>query len=259
MKHGKAYFLIPTLLTALFLGLPFLSFLMRGGFWSVRPADMPFFLSAMWVSLRSCLMALAITLLIGTPTAYCMANYHFPGKAFFEELFALPLVLPPAVAGLILLLTFGRNGFLGKALGSLGISFSFSSTAVVITLVFVSLPVYIKGAVEGFRKVEPEVYDAAMSLGCGPIGTFWRVALPVSRGALVSAGVMAWSRALGEFGATMLFAGNIEGVTQTMPLAIYAAMERDMDLAMLLSFILILFSFLVLITVHLLERKGAKR
>ena len=170
-------------------------------------------------------------------------------------LFNIPMVLPPAVMGLVLLLTFGKNGFIGKYLYAMGIQVTFSKIAVIIALTFVSLPVFVSGAAESFKKVPQELVRTAMILGDSPVRAFFKISFPLSKSGVYTALIMSWARGLAEFGATMMFAGNIKGITQTLPLAIYAAMESNLETAMVMSFIMVLISIIILFGVHFIETK----
>ena len=204
---------------------------------------------ALQLSLLTTLATLAITLIFGTPVAYLLARYHFRGKALVDTLVDLPMVLPPAVAGVALLMAFGRRGILGPTLsGWFGLEIPFTTLAVVMAQTFVAAPFYIRAARAGFESVDPDVEHVAATLGISRFQTFTSVTVPLSLPALMGGAVMAWARALGEFGATIMFAGNFIGRTQTMPLAIYQTMESgNLNAALALSGILIVVSFSVLL------------
>lgn len=204
---------------------------------------------AVGLSLLTTLCTTALAVLLGTPVAYLLARRRFPLRRLLDTLLELPTVLPPSVAGVALLMAFGRRGLLGSHLEALGISIAFTQIAVVLAQLFIASPFYVKTAMVGFASVEPELEEAAALDGASGWELFRRITLPLSRGALLSGAVMAWARALGEFGATIIFAGNFPGRTQTMPLAIYLGFELDMSLALTLSVILVGCSFLVLMLV----------
>lgn len=206
---------------------------------------------AIALSLRTSLWSTVATILLGTPVAYLMARRQFPGKVLLDNLIDLPIVLPPAVSGLALLLVFGRQGWVGGVLADVGLRVTFTEVAVIIAQTFVAASLFVRAASIGFAAVEPELEDAAAIDGAGPFQIFWRMTLPLSRMAFLTGVALAWSRALGEFGATIIFAGNFPGRTQTMPLAIYLGFELDLALAVTLSVILVGFSFLVLLLVKL--------
>jgi molybdate transport system permease protein len=211
---------------------------------------------ALLLSLGTTAVSLAVVLGLGTPLAWWLAPRHGRMARAIETLVALPVVIPPAVAGIALLLTFGRRGLLGPALGSLGWSISFSSAAVVLAQIFVSAPFYLQAAVTAFRGLDPSVLLVARSLGASPARAFFRVAVPLARPALAAGAGMAWARALGEFGATLMFAGNMPGRTQTLPLAIYAALESDMRAAQALSLLLVAVAFGLLLFLRARTRSG---
>ncbi len=184
---------------------------------------------------------------LGLPVAYLLAGPRFRGKAALETLVQLPMVLPPTVAGFVLLLAFGRQGALGPLLAKLGLTLPFTTAAVVVAQAFMSAPFFISTAAAGLREVERRYLDAAATLRATPGRIFWRVMVPLSLPALGAGAAMSWARALGEFGATITFAGNLRGVTQTMPLAVYLALQSDLNAALVLSAILVLMSLGVLV------------
>jgi molybdate transport system permease protein len=206
---------------------------------------------AIQLSMGTTLVALALTLAAGTPLAFFLARRSFPGRVVLEALLDLPLVLPPAVAGIALLVTFGRRGLLGTSLDAAGIDIAFTQIAVVMAQVFVAAPFYVRSARVAFGAVDRELEQAAAIDGAGPLAVFRHVTLPLSASALFGGAVMTWARALGEFGATILFAGNFPGRTQTMPLAIYLGFEQgDLSAALALAIVLLAVSFAVLLVVR---------
>ena len=209
-------------------------------------------LQAISISLRTTLTSLGIIVLLGTPLAYLMGRDQFRYKKALDTLIDLPLVLPPSVAGLALLMTLGRRGPFGSWLESMGIELAFSMAAVVIAQVFIAAPFYIRAASLGFASIDSEIVQSAQLDGASRWQLFKFVIVPLSRFALLSGMMMSWARALGEFGATMLFAGNFPGRTQTMPTAIYLGFERDLESALTLSVILIVISFLSLLVIKVL-------
>jgi len=229
----------------------------------VRPEDLAANLAnpevgkAIWLSLTTTAASTTLGLLLGTPLAYLLARRRFRGHGLLDTLVDLPMVLPPSVAGIALLLAFGRRGVIGAWLDDAGISIAFTSVAVVLAQTFVAAPFYIKTAVAGFDGVERELEQAAMVDGGGPWQVFTRITLPLCWPVLLGGLVMSWARALGEFGATIIFAGNFPGRTQTMPLAIYLGFELDLSLALTLSVILLVVSYLVLFIVKGLLRQRA--
>jgi molybdate transport system permease protein len=206
---------------------------------------------ALLVSLKTSAIAHAAVLLFGTPAAWVLARKRFRGRGLVLALVELPLVLPPAVAGIALLATFGRAGLLGDELKVLGLSIPFTQTAVVLAVAFVESPFYLRGAIAAFEAVDSSLLDAARTLGAQPARVFARVALPLAAGGLGAASSLALARGLGEFGATIIFAGSLQGVTQTLPLAIYAQFEQDFDTALAISALFILVGALLLVSLKL--------
>jgi molybdate transport system permease protein len=206
-------------------------------------------LQAVSLSLRTTLMSVALTILFGTPVAMMLSRRRLRFRRAIDTLIDLPTVLPPSVAGIALLIAFGRRGLLGGALDDLGIQVAFTQTAVVLAQTFVAAPFYIKSAAIAFAGIDLEIKQAAAIDGANGWQVFRHVIVPLSWSALIGGSVMTWARALGEFGATIIFAGNFPGRTQTMPLAIYIGFEIDLDVALTLSVILIGFSFLALTSV----------
>jgi molybdate transport system permease protein len=204
-------------------------------------------LQAITLSLWTSFATLVLTILFGTPLAYLLGRGHFPGKSILEVLIDWPIVLPPAVAGIALLLTLGRRGVIGSILARAGIEIPFTPIAVIIAQTFVACPYYIKAASVGFSNVPRQFLDAAALDGASSMGRFLRVTVPLSLRSLMVGAALTWSRALGEFGATIIFAGNFPGKTQTMPLAVYIGFEIDIKQAVALSAILMLISFTLLL------------
>jgi molybdate transport system permease protein len=240
----------------LFLALPVVAMFLR-----IPPAQLWANLSeaqvvqAISLSLLTTCITLAVTIIFGTPVAYLLARYDFPFRRAVDTLLDLPTVLPPSVAGVALLMAFGRRGLIGEWLEVWGIHIAFTQVAVVLAQTFIAAPFYVKAAMLGFASVDQDLEQAAALDGAGGGQVFRFVTLPLARSALLSGAVMTWARALGEFGATIIFAGNYPGRTQTMPLAIYIGFELDLDVALTLSAILVGCSFLVLMVVKgLLQR-----
>jgi molybdate transport system permease protein len=236
-----------------FLLLPLLALFLR-----IAPSDLLSQLTskvavdALLVSLKTSAIAHAVVLVVGTPAAYLLATRRFRGRSLMLTLVELPLVLPPAVAGIALFAAFGRAGLLGDTLDAAGISIPFTQAAVVFAVIFVSSPFYVRLAVSAFEAVDPRLIEASRTLGAGPRRTFFRVALPLAGGGLSAASALAFARGLGEFGATIMFAGSLQGVTQTLPLAIYAQLDLNFDVALALGAFLVVVSVAVLLTVKLL-------
>jgi molybdate transport system permease protein len=221
------------------------------------PADLSDALShplvgpALWLSIRTSILSLGIIILIGTPLAWWLARSSGRSAATVDVLLDLPIVLPPAVIGIALLETFGRQGLFGDTLTAFGIQIPFTTAAVVLAQVTVSAPFYIKASTLAFRRLESDLLLVARTLGLTPWRTFLRVALPMALPGLVTGAALSWARALGEFGATLLFAGSLPGTTQTMPLAIYTALESDVDVARALALILASLSVVLLFGLRL--------
>jgi molybdate transport system permease protein len=241
------------LLLLLFLAIPVGALVIRalgtGSAWDAETYDT--LRHALGLSLGTTAMTMVIVVALGTPLAFLLARRRFPGAAVIEALVDLPIVLPPAVAGIALLVAFGRNGLVGRWLAESGVTVGFTTIAVVMAQVFVSAPFYVIAARGGFARVDTDVEAAAADLGAAPGQVFRTVTLPLILPSLIAGAVLAWARALGEFGATIMFAGNFPGVTQTMPLAIYGRFGAgDMSTALLLSVVLLLASLIVLLGVR---------
>lgn len=208
---------------------------------------------ALRLSLTTTAISLCVVILLGTPLAYLLGRTTFRGQSIVETIIDLPMVLPPAVAGLALLMAFGRRGLVGEQLDrQFGITIGFTTTAVILAQIFVSAPFYIRSARAGFARYDRGIEEAAAVLGASPLQVLWHVTLPLIRPALGAGVVLAWARALGEFGATIMFAGSIAGRTETMPLAVYGRYEAgDLNTALLLSVILVACAMLVLLSVRL--------
>ncbi len=211
--------------------------------------------SALRLSFVTSLTSVGVTIVLGTPLAYMLARWRFRFKAWIELLIDLPVVLPPSVAGLALLIAFGRRGTFGPALGLVGLSLPFTTAAVIIAQTFVSAPLYVRAARLGFSEIDLQLEEAAHVEGANQWQLFREVMLPIASRALVGGAILTWTRALGEFGATILFAGNLQGVTQTMPMAIYLGFERSLGVAIALSVMLVAASTVLLLAVKGLERK----
>ncbi len=253
---GRLVFLSVTLVLLLFLMLPLLAVALR-----VLPFRATGWLSAstfdaLRLSLFTATLSAALAIVIGTPIAYFLAREEFTGKTIVDALIDLPMVLPPAVAGLALLMAFGRRGLLGPVLSAAGIDLPFTTAAVVMAQTFVAAPFYVRAAKTGFASVDRGLEQMSALLGVSNLRTFFRITLPLAAPSLFGGALMTWARALGEFGATIMFAGNFQGTTQTMPLAIYIGFESNLDSALALSFILIVVSFGILAAVRWVSPRG---
>jgi molybdate transport system permease protein len=211
----------------------------------------PVVTDALVVSFKTTAIAQVLILLLGTPLAYLVATRRFPGRTLVVTFIELPLVLPPAVAGLGLLATFGRFGLLGSTSHTLGIHISFTQTAVTLAVAFVASPLYIRTAIAAFEAVDADLVAASRTLGAGPTRTFFRVVLPLAGNGLAAGEALAFARGLGEFGATIMFAGSLQGVTQTLPLAIYSAFSLSFDTALAMGALLVVVSAVLLVTLKL--------
>jgi molybdate transport system permease protein len=215
--------------------------------------DDPVARDALRLSLETTAISLAITVLLGTPAAYLLATRSFRGRAAVVTLIELPLVLPPAAAGIGLLAALGPNGLIGPQLNAAGLELPLTTAGVVVALTFVSSPFFLRQAQAAFAALDPRLVEASRTLGASEAATFVRVAIPVSASALVTGAALAWGRALGEFGATLMFAGSFRGITQTVPLAIYERFAADFPAALALSAVLVAISGALLLTLKLLS------
>jgi molybdate transport system permease protein len=243
----KAVFAVASAVALAFLALPVAAIFLR-----VPPGDLlrelgdPVARDAVLVSVKTSVVAQLLVVLLGTPTAYTLSGRRFRGHAVLVTLVELPLVLPPAVAGIGLLAAFGRMGLLST-------SVAFTQAAVVLAVAFVSAPFYVRTAIAAFEAVDPTFAAAARTLGAGPWRVFARIALPLAGGGLGAGLALSFARGLGEFGATIMFAGSLQRVTQTLPLAIYAEFTHDFDVALAVGALLVVFSFTLLLAVKWLR------
>jgi molybdate transport system permease protein len=231
-----------------FLVLPLAGLLVRAP-WSTLPARLaePRVLEALRLSLWTATLATAVCLVLGVPLAWMLARAEFPGRRLVRALITVPLVLPPVVGGVALLLVLGRNGLVGRYLDAwFGLTFPFTTTGVVLAQIFVALPFLVISVEGALRASDPRYEEAAATLGASRWTAFRRVTLPLVAPGVLAGAVLCWSRALGEFGATITFAGNFPGRTQTMPLAVYLALETDPEAALVLSLVLLAVSLTVL-------------
>ena len=243
-------------LFVLFIGIPVIALLIRAAqqsnFLDAVTGDTA--LTALRLSLFTSVISMAVVVLLGTPFAYLLARSDRLWVRVVDSLVELPLVLPPVVAGVAMLMAFGRNGLIGSGLESIGLHISFTTTAVVFAQIFVASPFFVRSAKLGFQSVAKDYEDVAQTLGVSPLRTFFRITLPLAAPAMFTGLGVAWARALSEFGATMMFAGNLTGETQTMPLAIMSAMETSLDGALALSVMLLAGSVLLLALLGFLTR-----
>lgn len=211
----------------------------------------PVVTDALVVSLKTSAIAQALVLLLGTPVAYLLATRRFRGRSLAIVFVELPLVLPPAVAGIGLIATFGRFGLLGGTLDALGIRLGLTQAAVVIAVAYVSSPLYVRQAIAAFEAVDSNLVAASRTLGAGRVRTFFRVVLPLARRGLAAGEALSFARGLGEFGATIMFAGSLRGVTQTLPLAIYQEFASNFTTALAMSALLVVVSGALLVALRL--------
>ncbi len=246
------------LVAATALALAFLALPVAAIFLRVSPGHLfaqlgnPVSRDALLVSVKTSAIAHALVLVVGTPAAYLLAMRRFPGRSLVVSLIELPLVLPPAVAGIALFAAFGRAGLLGGSFHALGISIPFTQAAVVMAVAFVEAPFFLRGGIAAFEAVDRTLLDAARTLGAGPGRVFGRIALPLALGGLAAGSALALARGLGEFGATIIFAGSLQGVTQTLPLAIYAQLDANFDTALAVGALFVLLGAALLLALKLL-------
>lgn len=248
MTSGGVAVSLLAIVAVVFLTLPIVALVIRSlesRAWEGMPGSaVP---DAIWLSFVTTIFTILATIIFGTPLAYVLARRTFPLKRLVNVLVELPIVLPPAVAGLALLITFGRRGLVGPILLDFGISLPFTIYAVVMAQTFVAAPFFIRTAQIGFQGVSREVEEAAQVDGAGGWRLFWYVTLPLSGRVLAAGLILCWARALGEFGATILFAGSLQGRTQTMPLLIYNVIEHNINAAIWTGLILIALALMALL------------
>ncbi|MCY4416004.1 MAG: ABC transporter permease [Chloroflexi bacterium] len=253
---------VATVVYVLFIGLPIMALLVRAGQQEGFLAGLtgPLVLQALRLTVITSVISLAVVVVIGTPFALLLARRGPTSRLLrvIDTFVELPIVLPPVVAGVAMLMAFGRNGLLGPALASVGISLPFTTVAVVFAQIFVAAPFYIRAARIGFAGVDPAYEEVSQTLGVSPWQTFWRLTLPMSRPSLLTGATLAWARAVSEFGATIMFAGNLTGRTQTMPLAIMTTMESSLGAALALAALMLAMSALALALLSVLVRRRAE-
>ncbi len=262
-KAGLATVVTLSLVFALFFLLPFIGLIDRAiedgqTFDLLRAAQVR---EALTLSLWTSTLTMLIAAAVGTPVAYGLARSSFPGRNIVDALIDLPIVMPPTVAGVALLTAFGRRGILGEPVENwTGFTFGFSTTAVIMAQLLVSAPFFVRSAISGFQAVDVQLERVAYTLGASRVRTFFRITVPQAAPALIAGLVLCWSRAMGELGATLIFAGNLQGRTQTMPLAIISAFEGSslgLAGAIALSLILVAVALTVLILFRLVARRAA--
>ena len=247
-----------TAVYVLFIGLPILALLIRAlqqdGFLAGLGGSLV--AQALQLSLITSTISMAVVVVVGTPFALLLARRNSPLLRVIDSFVELPIVLPPVVAGVAMLMAFGRNGILGSGLSAVGITLPFTTGAVIFAQVFVAAPFYVRAARIGFSGIDVTFEDVSQTLGVSPWSTFWRLTVPMAWPSLVTGLALAWARAVSEFGATIMFAGNLTGRTQTMPLAIMTAMESSLGAALALSVLLLAMSVLALALLALLLRRN---
>ena len=249
MTKRPLFLLLPGLLGLLFLVLPPLALLAQTPWDSLTTIlGSPATLDALRLSLIVSLLATGLAIIIGVPLAWLLANASLPGTRFWRALVIVPLLLPPVVSGVALLSAFGRRGPVGGPIfDTFGIQIPFSTAAVVLASAFVAMPFLVITLEGAFRSFDREIEEAAAVDGASPRVIFWRITLPVVGPSLLAGTILCWARAIGEFGATITFAGNLQGVTQTMPLAVYSALESDREAAIGMSVLLVVISVVILV------------
>ncbi|MGL5243779.1 MAG: ABC transporter permease [Sarcina sp.] len=260
MKGRKGFnilLLFSIILTLVFFITPIISMIIKSKFDFIEVLKNPIVIEAILTSLKSTCISILIIIVFGIPVAYVMARKDFKGKSFLEIIIELPMVLPPSVAGLLLLITFGRNGVIGKWLYEIGIQIPFTFIAVLIAQIFVAMPIFIRTVRVGVESIDEDLERTAELLGDSKSQVFFKVIIPLAKNSIIAGAILSWARALGEFGATIMFAGNITGKTQTLPLAIYIAMENDIYVALAIAAILIIICVVVLMSVKVLSKKGS--
>ena len=254
---GGAFGVAATTLYMVFIGLPVLALLIRAAqqerFLDSLTSDLA--LTALRLSLVTSGVTMVVVLLVGTPFAYLLARSTSPFLRVIDALIELPIILPPVVAGVAMLMAFGRQGIIGPALEGIGITLPFTTVAVVFAQIFVASPFYVRAAKLGFESVVKDYEDMSQTLGVSPWRTFWRLTLPLAGPSIATGIGLAWARAISEFGATLMFAGNLTGTTQTMPLAIMTTMESSLDTALALSVLLVAGSVALLVVLGLATRR----
>jgi molybdate transport system permease protein len=254
--YSKWIFIIPSAILFALFALPLIALVLRSinsDFFNNAFSEQVF--KALRLSLITSSITTVIAFIFGTPLAYILSRWKIKHKLWLELILDLPIVLPPSVAGLALLMAFGRRGLFGSTLSLLGIHLPFTTAAVILAQAFVAAPLYIRSARIGFTQVDIQLEESARVEGANQWQLFSEIMIPLAGRALASGAILTWTRALGEFGATILFAGNLEGITQTMPMAIYLGFESNIGVALALSVVLIFVSILLLMLTKKLEKR----
>lgn len=239
----------------LYICVPLLALLFASPASTLRRLDSETVLRALWLTLQTTAVSTFFVVMLGTPLALVLARGRGREREILDAIVDLPVTIPPVVAGVALLLAFGRRGLIGRSFESFGVELSFTSIAVVMAQVFIASPFFVKAARAGFEAVDPRLESAARTLGASRWRVFWTVLVPLSRSALLSGIVLAWARCLSEFGATMMFAGNLPGRTQTLTLAVMTALESDLDTALAVATVSLALAFAALLGARWLARR----
>jgi molybdate transport system permease protein len=251
-------FILPSLVLVGLISIPMIALVLRSlNLSTLSLALSESALKALELSLVTSTISVIIILLTGTPLAYLQTHWRFRGRAILDLIVDLPVVLPPAVAGIALLLAFGRQGLVGTYFTRFGLSLPFTTVAVIMAQVFVSAPFLVRSVRIGFSAIDPQLQEAATVEGASDWHVFQHIMLPMAGRALLTGVILTWTRALGEFGATLLFAGNLVGKTQTMPLAIYMGFEQSLGVAVVLSVLLVVVSLAFLVLLRRVEMQSS--
>ncbi|MFD2922792.1 ABC transporter permease [Halobacillus naozhouensis] len=254
-KIGQLLLLLLVIATVTYLVLPLISVFITKSpllLWEKLNGSLAY--QALTLSLKTTVISMAFIIVFCTPLAYRLAKSEFPGKKGLEVVLKMPIVAPTAVVGVGLLLVFGQRGLLSGAFSLFNVEIPFTAIAVVMAQIFMASPFYLNTARQSFEAIDDQLLDVSRTLGVSPQITFWRVTIPLAFPGLLTGVALSWALALGEFGATMMFAGNMPGTTQTLPLAIYTAMESDATVAVAISALLLTVSFFLLLFVSLIEK-----
>jgi molybdate transport system permease protein len=259
-REGFESFALGSLVLVLFIGVPLAALVLdvRPDAWLAQLGSATA-LRALWLTLVTTAVSTVLCVAFGLPLAYLLARFEFRGKALVDTLVDLPVTIPPVVVGLALLLAFGRQGWVGRPLEGIGIHIAFSTVAVVMAQVAMASPFFVRAARAGFEAVDEQLERAAWALGASRLHAFRTVVIPLAMPSLLAGAVMCWARALSEFGATMMFAGNLPGRTQTLALAVMSAMESDLDTAVAVAALSLVLGIVALATLRILLRQRGAR